>query len=147
MGSLARYLNRESVALGATADDWRAAVELCGRLLVAGGAAEERYVPAMVATVEELGPYAVIAPGVAIPHARPEAGALGVGLSVTVLARPVAFGSRENDPVDVLFGFATPDADAHIELLGELADFIESGESLGALRRAGSVQEVEALFA
>jgi mannitol/fructose-specific phosphotransferase system IIA component (Ntr-type) len=143
---LGDFLDRESVAIGAEADGWRAAVECCGELLVAGGTAEERYVPAMVRTVEELGPYAVIAPGVAIPHARPEDGARRVGVSVVVLREPVAFGSKENDPVDLLFGFATTDPDAHVELLGELADFIEKTENLAALRRAGTVEEVLELF-
>lgn len=139
---LARALVESSVSVGVRAEDWREAVEVSGKLLVASGAAEESYVTAMVRIVEELGAYAVIAPGVALPHARPEDGALGVGLSLVVLAEPVEFGSTENDPVDLVFGFATPDADAHVELLGELADFIESEQSLRALRRARSAEEI-----
>lgn len=139
---LGRALGESSVAVGVQAEDWREAVEASGRLLVASGAAKEGYVSAMVRVVEELGAYAVIAPGVALPHARPEDGALGVGLSLAVLAEPVKFGSPENDPVDLVFGFATPDADAHVELLAELADFIENEQSLRALRRAGSAEEI-----
>lgn len=139
---LGEALNESSIVLGVRAAGWREAVEVSGRLLAASGSAEEGYVAAMVRTVEELGPYAVIAPGVALPHARPEDGAKGVGLSLVVLAEPVEFGARENDPVDLVFGFATPDADAHVELLGELADFIEDEDNLRALRRAGSVGEI-----
>lgn len=139
---LGRALGERSVAVDVRAEGWREAVEVSGRLLVSSGAAEKAYVAAMVRVVEELGAYAVIAPGVALPHARPEDGALGVGLSLAVLAEPVEFGSPENDPVDLVFGFATPDADAHVELLGELADFIESEESLRALRRAKSAKEI-----
>lgn len=135
-------LGESSVAAGVRAGDWREAVEASGRMLVASGAVEEGYVAAMVRVVEELGAYAVIAPGVALPHARPEDGALGVGLSLAVLAEPVEFGSPENDPVDLVFGFATPDADAHVELLGELADFIENEASLRELRRAKSAEEI-----
>lgn len=139
---LGSALDSRSISVGAEAGDWRSAVEVSGRLLVDSGAAEERYVGAMVRTVEELGAYAVIAPGVAIPHARPEDGARKVGLSLAVLAAPVEFGSRENDPVDLVFGFSTTDADAHVELLGTLADFIEESENLEALRRARTVEEV-----
>lgn len=138
---LGRYLGESSVAAGVRAGDWREAVEVSGQLLVSSGAVEEGYVTAMARVVEELGAYAVIAPGVALPHARPEDGALDVGLSLAVLAEPVEFGSPA-DPVDLVFGFATPDADAHVELLGELADLIESEQSLRALRRAGSAEEI-----
>ncbi len=75
-------VDRRSVAVKAEADNWQAAVELSGELLVAAEVVEERYGPAMVQTVEELGPYAVVVPGVAIPHARPEDGALKVGKPV-----------------------------------------------------------------
>ena len=90
-------LDERSVTVCAEAGDWREAVKLSGGLLVASGAAEEGYISAMVRTVEELGAYAVIAPGVAIPHARPEDGAKKVGLSLAVLSEPVEFGSKEND--------------------------------------------------
>lgn len=135
-------LNEHSVAVGVEAGDWRAAVEISGDLLVASGAAEEGYVSAMIRTVDELGAYAVIAPGVAIPHARPENGAKNGGLSLAVLSKPVEFGSKENDPVDLLFGFATTDPDVHVELIQALADFIEQQENLDALRRARTVEEV-----
>jgi mannitol/fructose-specific phosphotransferase system IIA component (Ntr-type) len=139
---LREALDHGSVLVGVEPDDWRKAVEASGKLLVDVGAAEEGYVAAMVRTAEELGPYAVIAPGVAIPHARPEDGAVRVGLSLAVLSEPVEFGSKENDPVDLVFGFSTPDAAAHVELLQALADFIEKPENTEALRSASTVEEV-----
>lgn len=134
-------LDERSVAVGAEAGDWRAAVKISGDLLVASGAAQEGYASAMIRTVEELGAYVAIAPGVAIPHARPEDGAKEVGLSLVVLSEPVEFGSKENDPVDLVFGFVTTDSDAHIELIQALADFIERSENLEALRQARTVEE------
>ncbi len=138
---LGETINSEAIAVKAEADGWRSAVELCGRLLVSEGIAEERYVPAMVRTVEELGPYVVIAPGVAIPHARPEDGAVKPGISLVILREPVEFGSEENDPVDLLFGFATTGADAHVELIRALADFIGEQENLERLRRVRTEEE------
>lgn len=135
-------LDERSVTVCAEAGDWREAVEISGGLLVASGAAEEGYISAMIRTVEELGAYAVIAPGVAIPHARPEDGAKKVGLSLAVLSEPVEFGSKENDPVDLVFGFATTDSDAHVGLIQALADFIEVPENLEALREARLVEQV-----
>ncbi len=134
-------VDERAIAVGAEAASWQAAVELCGGLLVESGVAEERYVPAMIRTVEELGPYVVIAPGVAIPHARPENGAIKPGISLVILREPVEFGSEENDPVDLLFGFATTGSDAHVELIRALADFIGEQENLERLRRVRTEEE------
>jgi PTS system ascorbate-specific IIA component len=129
-------IDERAIAVGAEASSWQAAVEHCGGLLVDSGVAEERYVPSMVRTVEELGPYVVIAPGVAIPHARPEDGALKPGVSLLILREPVEFGSEENDPVDLLFGFATTGGDAHVEIIRALAEFIGEEKNLERLRQA-----------
>jgi ascorbate PTS system EIIA or EIIAB component len=134
-------VDRSSVAVGVEVDGWREAVELSAQLLAAAGAVEERYGPAMIRTVEELGPYVVIGPGIAIPHARPEDGALKVGVSVAVLKNPVEFGSEEHDPVDLMFGFATPDSDSHVDTIRDLVDFIKNQENLKAVRAAGSAEE------
>lgn len=130
-----------SVEIGAEVGDWKAAVVRSAGLLAAAGVVEERYGPAMIATVEELGPYVVIGPGIAIPHARPEDGALKVGISVMTLKTPVEFGSEEHDPVDLIFGFATPNADSHIDTIRDLVEFIKNGENLKALRAANSKEE------
>ena len=42
------------------------------------------YKEAIIANVEELGPYICIAPHVAMPHARPEQGALSTQIAVTL---------------------------------------------------------------
>jgi mannitol/fructose-specific phosphotransferase system IIA component (Ntr-type) len=135
-GMFAGVIDERAISVDAEADSWQDAVGLCGSLLVESGVAEERYVPAMIRTVEELGPYVVIAPGVAIPHARPEDGARKPGISLVILQEPVEFGSEENDPVDLLFGFATTGSDAHVEIIRALAEFIGEQENLEKLRQA-----------
>lgn len=132
----------DSVEVGAEVGDWREAVRRSGALLVRSGAAEEKYVDAMIRTVDELGPYAVLAPGIAIPHARPEDGAIDVGIGVLTLSTPVEFGAGENDPVDLLFPFATPDAKKHTGALQALANFLEEEENVERLRAAGTTDEV-----
>lgn len=131
----------EAIVLDAVCADWREAVRASGDLLVATDVVTEAYTEAIVAAVEELGPYIVLAPGIAIAHARPEDGALAVGFSLVRLAEPIEFGSKHNDPVEFVFAFASPDKEQHITALATLADFIESGENLQRLRDASSAQE------
>jgi PTS system ascorbate-specific IIA component len=98
-----------------------------------------------IATVEELGPYMVVAPGVALAHARPEDGAVALGLSAVTLREPVEFGHAENDPVDVVFAFGSPDRDQHVGLLGALARRLTEGLA-DDLRKAADESEVRRLM-
>ncbi len=135
----------DRVLVGASARDWVEAVRLAGELLVRDGVVEERYVEAMVRVTEELGPYAVIAPGVAMPHARPEDGAREVGLSLVVLREGVNFGSP-NDPVYVVIGFAAKDKTSHLRVLRQLAEFLSESDVIEELKRIGSEDELRTLL-
>ena len=53
--------------------------------MVKNGTIEERYIDGMIETVKNLGPYIVIAPGVALPHARPEDGVIEPSMSLVTL--------------------------------------------------------------
>lgn len=136
---------KQAVLIDAAVDDWRDAVRVSGRLLVEIGAANDDYVDAIVKAVEELGPYIVLAPGIAIAHARPEDGAKSVGFSLVRLADPVEFGAKNNDPVDLVFAFASPDHEQHVSALSALADFIEAGDHLERIRGAHTVDELYAV--
>ncbi|MFD0691047.1 PTS sugar transporter subunit IIA [Actinomadura fibrosa] len=112
---------------GVTAGTWEDAVRAAAAALVAAGAAGEGYPGACVRVVEENGPYIVLTKGLALVHARPEEGGLAVGVGATRLAAPVEFGHPDNDPVDLLLAFCTPDADAHVGTLAGLARALSGG--------------------
>ena len=116
-----------SARIGVTAPDWRAAIRAACRPLVERGAFERRYEDRCVGIVEEQGPYIVLAPGIALAHARPEDGVSRLGLGAAVLEVPVTFGHPDNDPVDVVLVFGSPDADSHLGLLSALARALLGG--------------------
>ncbi len=132
------WIKPEAVAAGVTASDWRSAVRAAGQLLVDIQAARPEYIPAMLRTVEELGPYVVLAPGLALPHSRPEDGALQVGFAAITLAEPVEFGNPDNDPVQLVIAFCAPGHDAHIQSLARLARLLEEP---GFIQRAAQAQD------
>jgi PTS system ascorbate-specific IIA component len=109
------------------ATDWRGAVHAACAPLVSGGALEPRYPERCIAIAEEHGPYMVLAPGIALAHARPEDGVLRLCLSAAVLSAPVEFGHDQNDPVDVVLAFGSPDDAAHLALLQNLAEHLLEG--------------------
>ena len=56
------WIKKEALRTKVVAQDWQEAVRAAGDLLVENHYVEERYIDGMIRTVEELGPYIVIAP-------------------------------------------------------------------------------------
>jgi len=139
---LSQLLTVTAIHLGATVQDWRAAVRLAGDALVTSGATAPAYTDEMIATVEQLGPYIVIAPGIALAHSRPSPAVLRAGISLVTLARPVDFGHRTNDPVRLVVGLAAPDEEGHVTALSTLAEFLSDEDSRVGLLGATGPDEV-----
>jgi PTS system ascorbate-specific IIA component len=146
MVSNSPLISRDYVAVGVSLTSWQDAVRAAGRLLVRSQAAEEVYIEAMVRMTEEMGAYIVITPGIAIPHARPEEGALKVGFAVIKLDPPIPFGNPENDPVFLVIGFCTPDASAHVALLSHIARIIGQDGFLEQAKAAQTADELVEIF-
>jgi len=146
MSALSEMLTEETIALGLTVCDWQEAVREAGKLLVKAEKVEPRYVEGMIRMVEEIGPYIVIAPGVALPHARPEDGVREPCMSLVTLDPPVPFGNENNDPVELVVAFGTTNSKGHIEALAELARVLEDADTLDKLKKAVSSQDVLAVL-
>lgn len=101
-------LEENSIVLDARADDWRQAIRLAGEPLCRIGAAQPTYVEEMVRVVEQLGPYIVFTPGVALAHARPLNGVECIGAAFLRLAHPVRFYCGEYDPVEFVLAVCVP---------------------------------------
>ena len=144
--TLADHLPEGSIVTRAPANDWREAVRLAGEALVKTGVATEAYTTAMIETVEDLGPYIVIAPGFALAHARPSPAVLRTGISWVGLADPVEFGNQANDPVRLVIGLAAVDHDSHIDIMSALADLLDNQEAFEAAVEATSPERVREIL-
>lgn len=144
--ALSHLIEGDAIRVGARADDWRSAVRLAGEALVASGATDPAYTTEMIETVEQLGPYIVIAPGIALAHARPSPAVHRVGISLVTLVAPVEFGHRQNDPVHLVVGLASPDAEGHITALATLAEFLSLEDRRAALMHARDPEAIRQLI-
>ncbi len=115
---------------------------MAGQLLVETRSIEPRYVDAMEKVIREIGPYAVIAPGIVLLHARPEDGVIEACFGLVTLATPVPFGHSQNDPVDLVFVLGAVDKKNHIRALQHLASLLGNVASLASLRAAQTDEEV-----
>ncbi len=132
----------EAIVLGYDAADWRSAVLASGEALAAAGAATPAYSDEMIRMIEEHGPYIVIAPGLALAHARPGPTVLDGGLAVVTLATPVAFGHAHNDPVSVVLGLAIASASDHLEMIADIANVFNDSNVVAELAAAETPADV-----
>jgi PTS system ascorbate-specific IIA component len=136
-----------AITVGAHASDWREAVELAGAALARSGATEDTYGARMIQVIDEFGAYIVIAPGLALAHARPGPDVLHDGLSVVTLDQPVVFGHPHNDPVSVVIGLAVATPDAHVTSVAQLANIFNDPGAIPGLAAASDVTEVQNIMA
>lgn len=139
---LETYLNASTIAINQCADSYKDAIRIGGNLLIQSGAADDCFVSAMIDAVKKFGPYMVIAPGIALPHARPEDGARAVGMSLVTLKTPVYFGNPENDPVNVVACLCSTDSTSHLELLQRAVDLLGNDEDMAQIIAATSLDQV-----
>lgn len=139
-------LNAALVQFAERADNWESAIRLSAAPLVEGGYVDEAYVDAMVASVRAYGPYICIAPQIAMPHARPEAGSNKVGFSVLHLREPVAFSEDPDHQSQVLITLSCVDAETHLEMLSAIVETLSDKRKREALLNAKNPFEITALF-
>ncbi|MDR2217785.1 PTS ascorbate transporter subunit IIA [Yokenella regensburgei] len=136
-------IENRSIQLQADAGSWQEAVKLGVDLLVAADVVEPRYYQAILDGVARFGPYFVIAPGLAMPHGRPEEGVKKNGFALVTLKTPLVFNHEENDPVDILITLAAVDARSHQEEgIMQIVNLFEDEANFDRLRACRSAQEV-----
>ncbi|HFE3805760.1 TPA: PTS ascorbate transporter subunit IIA [Escherichia coli] len=133
----------KSIRLQAEAETWQDAVKIGVDLLVAADVVEPRYYQAILDAVEQHGPYFVLAPGLAMPHGRPEEGVKKTGFALVTLKKPLEFNHEDNDPVYILITMAAVDANTHQEVgIMQIVNLFEDEENFDRLRACRTEQEV-----
>ncbi len=125
------------------ADNWQDAIVKAAQPLIDDEAIKPSYVDGIIKTAKEFGPYFVITKGVALPHCSNDGNVLENSLSVSVLKKPVFFGSEANDPVKFIFLLAPKNTNDHLNSLSQLASLLSTEEFYSIL--ANSTNSVEVM--
>ncbi len=126
---------------------WEGATDFVGNLLVKASKITPDYIAGMKRVLKDMGPYAVIAPGIVLLHSRPEDGVLEPCLGLVTLSTPVPFGHSQNDPVDIVLALGATDHEAHIAALQQLAMVLGNPDKLVAIRSAQNDNDLVGIFA
>lgn len=120
---------------------WEEAVKQSAQPLLESATIIPAYVDAMISTVRTHGPYIVLTPGVAVPHARPEAGARGNGAAFLHVDEPVWF-ENVTEPVHLLIAIAAISPSDHLKLIAELAELLGEQDHVNNLLTAADEEEL-----
>lgn len=140
------WLPAENIQIVDSVSDWKQAITLSAQPLLAKEAITQVYISAIFNSHLELGPYYVLAPGLAMPHARPEQGAIKNGLSLLHIKEGVSFDAQENDPIYVVIMLCALSGDEHITMITALADIFSDDDRLSALLKASSLESIQAVI-
>lgn len=121
-------IENNSIKLNQTVSNWKEAIKIGTDLLVAAGTIEPRYYDHIISNIEKMGPYIILAPGLAMPHARPEEGVIKTSFALVTLKEPILF-EGEDEPVSVFITLAGSDSDKHMEGLMEITQTLDDSDS------------------
>ncbi|WP_368504966.1 transcription antiterminator [Alkalihalophilus sp. As8PL] len=143
---LNEIMDRSSIQIVDKVSSWQEAVEVASSPLLENNSISQTYIDAMISNIDELGPYVIIAPHVAIPHARPEAGVNKLSMSLLKLDEPIAFSEEERHQASLLFVLAATDNETHLKALSQLTTLLSDEGNIEKLMQSDNVNEIQILI-
>lgn len=140
-------LSRDCIQIADSVADWQSAIQMAAKPLLNKGYIEERYIDAMIETVNTLGAYIVIAPNIAMPHARSESGALKNSFAVLKLKKPVYFDDSEDSRAVLILPISCVDNETHMKMLQALAMVLGDPELADKVVNSVDTEEIYNIFA
>lgn len=135
-------ITKDMIQLLDEVTDWKEAIRLASRPLLEGHYIKEDYVTAMIDNIKKFGPYVVMSPQVAIPHARPECGVNQVGMSLLRLKRGVAFSVDGEERVQIIIILAAVDNETHLQALAQLSTLLMEEDDVKHIINSTSSTEI-----
>ncbi|XJZ26652.1 BglG family transcription antiterminator [Bacillota bacterium Lsc_1132] len=127
-------------------ENWKNAIRTASKPLLEDGHITEEYIDSMIESVHKLGPYIVIAPGIALPHSRPEAGVKKIGMSFLQLKHSCSFSEDPEHQVKLIFVLAAIDNETHLKALSQLTRMLSDSANVEKIMNADTTAEILSLI-
>jgi len=126
-------------------DTWQEAVRAACQPLLADGTIEKEYPEAIIAKVEELGPYIVIAPDICIPHAQEGVGVNDTAVCFMKTEEPVHFSEDGKHDARLFFVLASTNNEIHLQNLCEMSEELSDEDFVARLLQAKNAEDLKKL--
>lgn len=134
-------LTKDKIKVQDQVPDWSQAITEAAQPLLEQDYIETGYIDAMIESVKEFGPYIVIAPEIAIAHARPEDNVNKVGLSLLKLNESINF-AEDSHYASLIFVLSATDNTSHLNVLQSLAGLLGNKEVVNQLLASKNSDEI-----
>lgn len=146
MDEVLSLISEETICLKAEVKTWQQAITVGGKLLLKNDFIEEGYIQAMIDNMLKNGPYFVLTPGVAMPHADSQSGVKKMSISLVTLANPINFLESPNNPVQLVICLAASSNESHLDLLKKVSQLLSNPEDIQKIINANKIEEVLQVF-
>lgn len=123
-------------------DTWQDAVRAACQPLLADKTIEKEYPEEIIAKVQELGPYIVIAPDICIPHAQEGVGVNDTAMCFMKTEEPVHFSDDGEHDARLFFVLASVNNEVHLANLCEMSEALSDEAIVEKLLKAKSVEDL-----
>lgn len=142
---MTQIIKEEHIQLKDKVANWEESIQVAAEPLLQEDYFNKDYVDSMIKSVHDMGPYIVIAPEIAIAHARPNENVNKVGLSLLKLDEHINF-SDNSHFASLVFVLSAIDNEAHLEILKKLATILSDKNTVQSLVLAKSKSEIINIF-
>lgn len=136
---LSEYLKDNIIFLDEVSS-WEESIKVAADPLLKKGYITSKYIQDMIENVNINGPYIVIVPGIAMPHAKNKGGVIKTGISFLKLKKSVLY--PEGKEVNILFVLAAEDSSGHLELISDLSSLLIDEEIMSQFKNANNEEEI-----
>lgn len=140
VSTLEALIPENRIQLNESMTHWRDAIARASKPLIDNTNISSRYVDAMIKAVEELGPYMVFIPEVAMVHASYKDGVSKDGMSLLTLKEPITFGDRTNVTVKVVIVMCSTKADSDHFI--KLVKILDNHKNMDILKHAINKEDI-----
>ncbi|MCI2947039.1 PTS sugar transporter subunit IIA [Staphylococcus caledonicus] len=134
-------LTKDRIILESEVESWEQAIQKASQPLLEQNIIKNDYIDSMIKSVEDLGPYIVIAPEIAIAHARPDNNVNEVGLSLLKLSKHINF-SENGHYASLIFVLSAIDNSSHLKVLQSLAQLLGDQKNVKQLMESKDKDEI-----
>lgn len=135
-------LEKQNVRILNEAKDWKTAIRLSVMPLEEQGYVETRYKEEIISNVVSMGAYIVIAPYVALPHARPDQGVIKSQIAVTLFKNAVFF-ENKSTAAKLFIVLAASNNNSHLDALVSITEILQDEAKVAEILES---EDIETLY-
>lgn len=141
-----KLLEKSHIQIRSGVTDWKEAIAIASQPLLDDHSITSTYVDAMIQTVLDLGSYIVLAPYIALPHARSNGNVHKDGMSLLKLLEPVYFDEDEDSKATIILPLACENNEGHLDMLAQVAEVLGDPTTIERLLKSNDVEEIYQIF-